>query len=180
LPQNSVPDRVRDMPALANHRQERFCQLLKQGIPPYRAYPLAGYNAHPGAPYRLCENVRVKRRFAEITRGLAMKTRVTVESITQELDRIRDGAEGALQYGAARSAVETKAKLHGLLVERKESGQPGDFAGLQSAAEVLAVVETELGSETAALLTAALQRREEQASSPDVVDTARDEGSMLQ
>ena len=89
-----------------------------------------------------------------------MKTRVTVESITNELDRIRDGAEGALQYGAARSAVETKAKLHGLLVERKESGQPGDFAGLQSASEVLALVRSELGDETAALLAAALDRRE--------------------
>ena len=109
-----------------------------------------------------------------------MKTRVTIESITQELDRIRDGAEGALQYGAARSAVETKAKLHGLLVERKEQGQPGDFAGLQSAAEVLAVVETELGPETAALLSAALARRDEEASVPDALDTTRDDGSTLQ
>jgi len=148
------------MPALANARQERFCQLVKQGIPPYRAYPLAGYRPDNGAPYRLSENIRVKRRLTELTRHIAVKTRVTVESITNELDRIRDGAEGALQYGAARSAVETKAKLHGLLVERKESGQPGDFAGLQSASEVLALVRSELGDETAALLAAALDRRE--------------------
>jgi hypothetical protein len=167
------------MPALANPRQERFCQLVKQGVPPYRAYPMAGYNAHESAPSRLCGNVRVKRRLNELTRHIAMKTRVTVESITEELDRIRDGAEGALQYGAARSAVETKAKLHGLLVERKETGQPGDFSGQQSAAEVLAVVEAELGKETAALLTAALARRDE-ASAPDALDTARDEGSTLQ
>jgi len=168
------------MPALARPRQERFCQLVKRGIPPFRAYPMAGYRPNNGAPYRLAENVRVKRRLAELTRHIAMKTRVTIESITQELDRIRVGAEGALQYGAARSAVETKAKLHGLLVERKEQGQPGDFAGLQSAAEVMAVVETELGPETAALLSAALERREEQASAPDAIDTARDEGSTLQ
>lgn len=178
LPQHSVPDRVRDMPALANQRQERFCQLVKQGIPPYRAYPLAGYNAHPGAPYRLCDNVRVKRRIAEITKGLAMKTRVTVESLTQELDEARELAARVDQPSAMTAATIAKGKLHGLMVERKETGQPGDFTGLQSAAEVLAVVETELGKETAALLSAALARTE-QASVPDALDATRDDGASL-
>src|SRR5882724_7681037 len=85
---------LRHMPALARPRQERFCQLVKRGIPPFRAYPMAGYRPNNGAPYRLAENVRVKRRLAELTRHIAMKTRVTIESITQELDRIRVGAEG--------------------------------------------------------------------------------------
>lgn len=167
------------MPALKNQRQERFCQLVKQGIPPIRAYPEAGYNAHESAPYRLCGNVRVKRRLNEITRGLAMKTRVTVESITSDLDRVTAGAEAALQYGAAKGAIETKAKLHGLLVDRKEQGAPGDFAGMKSESEVLDLVRRELGDETATALAAALAKQQDDEPASPEMDATRDEGSAL-
>lgn len=178
----------RPMPALINQRQERFCQLVKQGVPPIRAYPMAGYNEHESAPYRLCGNVRIKRRIAELTKGLAMKTRVTVESVTTDLRRIAEGAEADKQFGAAKGAVETMAKLHGLLVDRKESGGPGEFAGLTSAEDVLALVRTELGDDTAAVLAAALARQdkaeEQEAEQPaptvDLVDdTPRDPGAAL-
>ena len=59
------------------------------------------------------------------------------------------------------AATIAKGKLHGLMVERKESGQPGDFAGLQSAADVLALVRAELGDETAALLSASSSEYEQ-------------------
>ena len=90
-----------------------------------------------------------------------MKTRVTVESLTADLDRIMEKAEAAAQFGAARSAVDTKAKLHGLLVDRKESGAPGEFAGLQSEADVLARVRAELGEDAAVALAKALERTSE-------------------
>jgi hypothetical protein len=142
------------MPALRNHRQERFCQLIKQGIPPYRAYPMAGYKPDEGAPYRLSGNVRVKRRIAELTRGLAMKTRVTVETITAELDEAAALAKRVEQPGAAIQAIATKAKLHGLLIDRKETGQPGDFQAAKTAEDVLAAVRAELGEAAAQALAA--------------------------
>jgi len=89
-----------------------------------------------------------------------MKTRVTVETITQDLDRIAQGAEAALQFGAAKGAVETKAKLHGLLIERKESGAPGDFASLGSVDEIVAKVRSELGEQAALLLQGMLAKPE--------------------
>ena len=144
----------RDMPALKNQRQERFCQLVKQGIPPYRAYPMAGYKPDEGAPYRLSGNVRVKRRIAELTKGLAMKTRVTVESITAELDAAQELAKRVEQPGAAIQAIATKAKLHGLLIDRKETGQPGEFQAAKTADEVLAAVRAELGEDAARALAA--------------------------
>lgn len=150
------------MPALANKRQEAFCQLVKQRVPKLKAYVLAGYNYNEGAPYRLAENVRVKRRLNEITKGLAMKTRVTVETITSELDRIAAGAEAAQQFGAASGAVVAKAKLHGLLIDRKESGGPGDFSTLTSVEDVLAKVREELGDAAAALLAASMGERAEE------------------
>ena len=51
-------------------------------------------------------------------------------------------------------AITTKAKLHGLLIDRKESGAPGDFAGLQSADEVLAAIAAQFGPDVASLLSA--------------------------
>jgi hypothetical protein len=64
------------------------------------------------------------------------------------------------QPSAAIAATQLTAKLVGLLVDRKEQGQPGEFAGLQSAEEVLALIKRELGDETAAALTAALAQQD--------------------
>lgn len=85
-----------------------------------------------------------------------MKTQVTIASITEDLDRITAGAEAAAQWGAAKGAVETKAKLHGLMVERHESGEPGAFGDSQDT--VLARVAAELGADAAADLARALER----------------------
>jgi hypothetical protein len=145
-----------DMPVLRNIRQERFCQLLKQGVPALRAYPMAGYkpDKRMGAPYRLSGSVRIKARIAELTRHIAMKTRVTVESLTAELDEARALALRCDQPSAAITATATKGKLHGLMVDRKESGAPGDFAGLKTPDEVLALIRSELGEDAARMLQA--------------------------
>lgn len=91
---------------------------------------------------------------------MAVKTRVTVESLTEELDAVRDGALAAEQYGAAKAAIDTKAKLHGFLVERHEVGQPGDFAALDDAAALLAKVRAELGDDAADLVAAFMRKGE--------------------
>jgi hypothetical protein len=59
---------------------------------------------------------------------------------------------------AAISATQLSARLVGLLIDRKETGQPSDFAGLQSEADVLALVRSELGDESAQALAAALAK----------------------
>jgi hypothetical protein len=148
------------MPALKSVRQERFCMLIKQGIPPYRAYPAAGYRPDNGAPYRLSENVRIKQRLRELTKSFAMKTRVTVEAIASQIAADRDFAIQQKQPATALAASVALGKLFGMFVDRKESGGPGDFAGLQSTEEVLAKVRLELGEETAALLARALARQD--------------------
>ncbi len=127
---------------------------------------MAGYKAHPGEPYRLRENPRVKRRLAELTRAMAVKARVTVESITDELNEVRERAIAADQLGAAQAAIVAKAKLHGLLIDRKESGAPGEFSGLQSTADVLAAITDQLGADVAALLGAALAQRDVRQGTP--------------
>jgi hypothetical protein len=146
------------MPTTLNPRQERFCQLVKQGVPRYRAYPLAGYQFDGKAPYRLSENVRVKARMAELDRMFQVKTRVTLETICEKLDEDRAFAQACGQAAPALNATIAKGKLHGLFVDRQERGDPGAFDKLQSAEEVLALVRAELGDEVAELLIAALAR----------------------
>jgi hypothetical protein len=60
------------------------------------------------------------------------------------------------QAGPALNATVAKAKLHGLIVDRKESGAPGDFAALSTEAEVFDAVRAALGDAVADALIAAL------------------------
>lgn len=100
-----------------------------------------------------------------------MKTRVTVESLTEELEQARVLGLSSGQPGAATQATIAKGKLHGLIVERKEQGQPGDFASLKRD-EVIAKVRSELGDSAAAHLQAALARL-------DAVDSAEHQTEQI-
>lgn len=110
-----------------------------------------------------------------------MKTRVTVESITAELDAAQELARRVEQPGAAIQAIATKAKLHGLLIDRKETGQPGDFAAAKTADEVLAAVRAELGDDAARALSAlaGLAKPDDKPALPDLDTTDRPADSEL-
>jgi len=108
------------MAALSNPRQERFARLVVKGIPPYRAYPDAGYRFDAGNPYRLTENDRVKRRVSELQKAAQMRTINTVESIADELDEAKDIAKHVEQPSAMVAASVAKAKLLGLMVDKSE------------------------------------------------------------
>lgn len=65
-------------------------------------------------------NGKVAVRVMEIQREAAERTQVTIESITKELDEDRELARENNQAGAAVQAVMSKAKLHGLVVNKTE------------------------------------------------------------
>ena len=115
------------MPALKNARHERFCRELAKGKSQVAAYEAAGYKPHDGAAARLCGNVRIKARMAELQGRGAERAAVTVESLIDEADEIRRAAMKVAQYAAANGALTLKAKLAGKLVDRVETGKPGDF-----------------------------------------------------
>lgn len=81
-----------------------------------------------------------------------MKTRVTVESLTEEFNEAIAIARETRNAGAVTQAALAKGKLHGLIVDRKESGAPGDFAQLESIDAIVAKVRSELGDDAAAAL----------------------------
>lgn len=174
------------MPALTNVRHERFVvALLRTGVAS-KAYLAAGFapttrNALDVSACQLLRRPKVQARLRELRRQLAARNRITVDSLIDDLAADRAMARELGQPSAAIAATQLTAKLVGLLVDRKESGAPGDFAGLQSTEEVLALIRRELGEGTAAALAAALAAQDavvEDSTAPDL-DATRDAGDTI-
>ena len=131
------------MSTLANPRHEKFARLVwAASAKDYRralAYLAAGYRAKldlsdPSKSYpadqaasRLAKNVKVKARIQEIAAMAAKRHEISEDSLLEELEQARLAALENQQASAAVAATMGKAKLCGMLVERKETGKPGDF-----------------------------------------------------
>jgi len=131
------------MGTLANPRHEKFARLVwAASAKDYRralAYLAAGYRAkldlsqpsksHPAdqAASRLARSVKVKRRIEELATMAAKRHEITQDTLLEELEQARQSALSNNQTSAAVAATMGKAKLCGMLVERKETGKSGDF-----------------------------------------------------
>src|SRR5262245_18124958 len=122
---------------LRNPRHERFVQALFEGKPANRAYADAGYAPHDGNCIRLRGNERIKARLAELQAQAARSAKITIESICAELAEATEVARTKGQAQAMVSASALRAKLAGLMIEKVEVGQPGDFDGLHSTAAIV-------------------------------------------
>lgn len=126
------------MPALQNQKHENFAQLTvrgaAQGLSQAQIYQMAGYGAEGHAAAmaasRLMKKDDVRARIAELTAPAERKTRTTVDTLTEQFDRVFDGAVAAEQFGAASNAAGLKAKLLGFMREKIEVGPPGAFGDL--------------------------------------------------
>jgi phage terminase small subunit len=119
------------MPVLTNPKQELFCQEIAKGKTADEAYVLAGYKENRGNASTLKSNQIISDRIAEILERAANRVEVSVSSITERLIRISETAEAIGEpagLSVARQAAMDAAKLHGLIVEKKETGKPGDFS----------------------------------------------------
>ncbi len=112
------------MAALTNTRHERFAQELAKGKSQAEAYELAGYQPSEPNASRLTRNDKVSARVAELQERAAVRTEVTVASITDRLLAIakkgEDSSEAAL-LSVARASLMDAAKLNGLVVDKSES-----------------------------------------------------------
>jgi phage terminase small subunit len=101
-------------------KQEGFCQdYIKTGSQT-RAYQL-NYNVKKMLPasinnkaYELMQNVDITSRVAQLQERVAKKFEVTVESLTRELEEDRQLARDLDMPAAAISALNVKARIHGL------------------------------------------------------------------
>jgi hypothetical protein len=128
------------------------------------AFPLARRTSFISRHAKLITGMRPDAGERHLERQLAFQfeTLLRKNIDVQAIDR---------EVASLRSATQLSAKLCGLLVDRKESGQPGDFAELQSADEVLALIRRELGDATATALAAALAQQDGEPAAARLDDT---------
>jgi hypothetical protein len=132
------------MAPLKNPRHEAFVRHLLEGKDATDAYEAAGFKRDDGNAARLKANPRVTERLAELQAEIAAETTVTIEGLINELEDARKKATDLKQLSAAIKAIEGKAKLSGLLVEKKqvEIGGPGSFDNLKDPRQIaLALVD---------------------------------------
>jgi len=66
---------------------------------------------------------KVSQRVFQLQQEAKERTLVTVESITKELEQVREAAFNVGEFAPANTAIMGKAKIHGLLVDKQESKQ---------------------------------------------------------
>jgi phage terminase small subunit len=118
------------MPILRNPRREKFAQELAAGHSAAEAYKRAGYKPNYGNCIRLKGNERVAARVAEIQYGGAARAEVTIASVLGELEEARTFAKEKSNPSAMVSATMSKAKILGLIIDRREVGDVGAFDNL--------------------------------------------------
>jgi hypothetical protein len=133
------------MPPLKNQKHENFCRLTLEGsrfgwtqadIYKKAGYRAAGHSAEMAAS-RLMKKDDIRGRIAELGAPAVRKTRITIESLLDELRQTIDDARAAKQHTVVVSSLTLAARLVGLLTEKVEIGRRGSFTACNSIEEVL-------------------------------------------
>lgn len=109
------------MAVLNNPKRERFAQELAKGERAVNAYVVAGYTRDRGHATRLAANGSIQARVSELLSKAAETTLITIERLTREYKLTLADARAAGQHGVAVRALDSIAKLHGLMAERNVS-----------------------------------------------------------
>ena len=112
-------------PTPLNARQEAFARNIAEGRCQSEAYGSAGYaptsdNATDANASRLLGLDKVQSRVRELQAVQAEASQITAERLLAELEEARSLALSLGQAGAAVAASMGRAKLCGLLVDRRE------------------------------------------------------------
>ena len=110
---------------LLNPRQHKFVRAIMNGATQSAAYKAAGYkaatpNAAESNASRLIRNDRIKAALAAARERPMAAAAYTVDTIITELEEARQGAQMDGQWAAAVAASGMKARILGLLIERKQ------------------------------------------------------------
>ena len=140
------------MPILANSQHEKFAQEIVKGAGHGEAYINAGYKAKnvavaSAAATRLLKQDKIQARITELKhRAEASVIERTVLSRAWVIEKLIENVERAMQMrpvkdkdgketgeftyngNVANRALELLGKEQGMFVDRKEIGNPGDFA----------------------------------------------------
>jgi phage terminase small subunit len=136
-----------------SQRQRRFCQLVVEGKSPPIAYVEAGYKHDKSYAncYRLLTgNDRVKQEILNLQRKAMIKHEVTIESLVEELNEAREHAKKVGQPASEVSSIMAKAKLLGLVIDRREIQEK--TLDTMNASEVMNLLRERLGDRAPEML----------------------------
>lgn len=108
------------MTVLKNARHEKFAQELAKGKSQIDAYEAAGYKPDRTAASRLSTNVNIIDRLAELQEKAADVAVITAADIAKQLDEDRKFAKDMGAAAAMVSATMGKAKVLGLIIEKRD------------------------------------------------------------
>ena len=94
-----------------------------------KAYERAGYAAPcRQSAYRLAKEPDVAKRMFELLTKTETEVIVTTETLTNAYVDVLDKSYDDGDYKNVKSTLDSLAKLHGLMIDRKEVGKAGDFS----------------------------------------------------
>jgi phage terminase small subunit len=131
------------MPILDNPKHERFCQALAKGETGDQAYITAGYKENRGNAARLKAKESIIARVVEILEKAAVRTEITVQSLTDMYLDDRRLARALGQIGVSKGAADSIAKLHGLMIDRAVLKNVNEFDDMDEQ-KLLAWIEEKL------------------------------------
>lgn len=151
------------MGALRNIRHEHFVRELVRtggnGAEAYRRVSARFPNRplrNPSSAEVIACNIRkrpeVRRRELELKNIMAKKSDITLDKVLTDCQEAIAMAKAQAKPNDLVNAAMAQAKLVGLLRERIETGQPGDFDGLENISDILEKVEADVGPEAALAL----------------------------
>ncbi len=143
------------MAILETQRWELFAQKLAVGEPAVRAYELAGFKPSRSNASRLSANDNVRRRVRELQETAARSAQVSIESLLGELEDARVRATSLDQLSAAVRAIEAKAKISGVIIERQQveiKGRWSEEAKQEQTDDILRRIAEEKGEQVAAIV----------------------------
>lgn len=121
------------MPTLPNSRHEVFAQELAKGSYATDAYETAGFKRHEGNASTLAHRPDIEARVEEIRSKIAEKviqrTGIDRAKILEELATLATVSHGDdwVRASDKRAALVDYARIEGWVIERTETGKPGDF-----------------------------------------------------
>ena len=116
------------MAALANPKQEKFCQLVAKGTPVWRAYRDAGYESKTKKDqevngFRLARTPHAMARVMELQGHNRIRDGVTVDALAKDLRAFINLSRRVKHPAAGVGAVMALAKLYGLVSDKVEVQQ---------------------------------------------------------
>lgn len=148
------------MPILKNPRHEQFArEYVKIGIGAEayrRVYPrIDPLETAKRNAYRLRTYAHVDQRIQELRQAMAKRADITEDKILTNYEEALKLAKEQQKPDSMVNAATAQAKLVGLLRDRVETGNAGDFDKMDSISEILEAVAQQAGPEAALALSKA-------------------------